>query len=139
MRHRYEQDRRATPVALRWPDRRTGFDRRRRYPVSNVLRANQRCFAGILGLIFLLGVLDWALTSHALATLDAYEANPVMRFAFEAGPSHALLLKVVTLGVVVAGMWHLRRHRNVILLATVTAAAHLVLIGYHVSGAVLLG
>jgi len=138
MDHRSCEDRRSGGVALCWPERRTGFDRRRAYPVSGMLRSDERWFAGILGLIFLLGILDWAFTSHALASLGAYEANPFMRAAFDAGPSQALLLKLASLVTVIAGMWWLRRYRSVIVLAAVTAAFHVALVGYHIAGAAFL-
>jgi hypothetical protein len=135
---RRDSDRRTRGVALRWPDRRTGFDRRRSYPVSGTLRTDERWFASVLALIFVLGILDWALTYYALGALGATEANPFMRAAFESGPGAALALKVVSLGTVVAGMWWLRRYRSVIVLAAVAALLHLALIGYHIAGATLL-
>lgn len=131
-------ERRSGGVSLCWPERRTGFDRRRSYPVSGALRSDERWFALVLVLIFALGLADWALTSRALASLGAYEANPFMRAAFEAGPAQALLLKVGSLGVVIGGMWWLRRYRSIILLAAVTAAFHIALVAYHLAGAAFL-
>jgi hypothetical protein len=138
MHKRRDSDRRAGGVYLCWPERRTGFDRRRTYPVSGVLAADERWFAGVLAMILLLGILDWALSYYALGSLGAAEANPLMRAAFESGPGAALALKVVSLGAVAAGMWWLRRYRSIILLATIAALLHVVLIGYHVTGATLL-
>jgi hypothetical protein len=135
---RRDSERRAGGVYLRWPERRTGFDRRRSYPVASVLRSDERWFASILALIMLLGILDWALTYYALSSLGAAEANPFMRIAFETGPGAALALKVASLGAVIAGMWWLRRYRSVIVLAAIAAMLHVVLIGYHVVGATLL-
>ncbi len=128
-------DRRINRVSLRWPERRTGFDRRRSYPVSSIFRSDDRRYAAVLALILLLGIMDWAFTSHALDALGAYEANPFMRAAFEAGSMYALGLKLVSLTAVIACMWWLRRHRSVIVVATVTAALHIPLIAYHVAGA----
>ncbi len=131
-------ERRSGGVSLCWPERRTGFDRRRSYPVSGALRSDERWFALVLVLVFALGLADWALTSRALASLNAHEGNPFMRAAFEAGPAQALLLKLASLGVVIAVMWWLRRYRSIILLAAVTAAFHIALITYHLAGATFL-
>jgi hypothetical protein len=136
--NRRDSERRAGGLYLRWPERRTGFDRRRSYPVSSTLGSDERWFASILALIMLLGILDWALTYYALSSLGAAEANPFMRVAFETGPGAALALKVISLGAVIAGMWWLRRYRSVIVLAAITGMLHVVLIGYHVVGATLL-
>ena len=138
MNDRRDSDRRAGGVYLRWPERRTGFDRRRSYPVSSALSSDERWFASILALIMLLGILDWAMTYYALSSLGAAEANPFMRIAFETGPGAAFALKVTSLGAVIAGMWLLRRYRSVIVLAAIAAMLHVVLIGYHVVGATLL-
>lgn len=138
MRERRSADRRSGGVSLFWPERRTGFDRRRSYPVSGMLRSDERWFAAILILIVALGIMDWAFTSRALASLGAYEANPFMRAAFEAGPAQALVLKLASLGVVTGGMWWLRRYRSVIVLAAATAAFHIALIAYHIAGATFL-
>lgn len=94
--------------------------------------------AAVLGLLFALGFADWALTAHALAYGLAWEANPFMRAAFDAGPVYALLLRVSTLGAVVAGIWLLRKYRSVILLAVASTALHLALVGYHLAGAIAL-
>jgi len=133
------QERRSGGASLCWPERRTGFDRRRSYPVSGALRSNERWFALVLLLIVTLGLADWALTWRALGSLGAQEANPFMRAAFDAGPAQALLLKVASLGVVIAGMWWLRRYRSIIVLAAATAAFHTALVAYHLAGAALLG
>jgi len=132
------RDRRERSVSLRWPERRTGFDRRSPCPVFYTPGSDERRFAATLAVIFVLGVLDWALTSYALHALGAFEANPFMRAAFDAGPGHAFLLKLASLTAVTVGMWWLRRHRSVILLATMTAAFHIALIGYHVTGMAIL-
>ena len=138
MSERRDSKRRGMSVSLRWPERRTGFDRRRAHPVSGLLRSDERWFAGILALILLLGVLDWALTYYALSSLGATEANPFMRAAYESGPGAALALKVGSLGAVIAGMWWLRRYRSVSILAAAAAVLHVVLVGYHVVGAMIL-
>ena len=135
---RRREDRRKGSVSLPWPEQRAGFDRRRSYPVSAVLRHDDRRFALVLAVILVLGVLDWAFTWHALVALGAYEANPFMRAAFDAGPVQALMLKLVSLTAVIAGLWWLRRYRSAIVLALVTAVLHLALLGYHVVGATLL-
>ena len=131
-------ERRAMRASWCWPERRTGFDRRRSYPVSGVVLSDQRFFAALLIFIGVLGFLDWALTYHALTSLGAAEGNPLMRAAFDAGPGAALALKLTSLAAVVAGMWWLRRYRSVIVLAVTAAGLHVVVIGYHVAGVAIL-
>lgn len=131
-------ERRARSVSLRWPERRTGFDRRGSYPVSGLVRSSDRRLAAVLAAIVLLGLLDWAFTAYSLSSLGAYEANPIMRRAFDASPAHALALKTASLAVVIPGIWWLRRYRSALLLALGAAALHLALVAYHVIGMTLL-
>ncbi|MBW6468773.1 MAG: hypothetical protein K0B85_06405 [Coriobacteriia bacterium] len=138
MPERRDSERRGVRASWHWPERRTGFDRRRSYPLSGLIRSDQRYFAALLVLILVLGVLDWALTYNALTSLGAVEGNPLMRAAYDAGPGAALALKLTSLAAVVAGMWWLRHYRSVIVLAVAAAGLHVVLVGYHVAGVAIL-
>jgi hypothetical protein len=135
---RRDNDRRSGATALRLPERRTGFDRRRSYPVAGVLQ-DPTWLVAVLASIIVLGIADWALTWRALDGLYAWESNPFMRSAFDAGPLHALALKVASLAAVSAGIWWLRRYRSILLTAAGAAVLHVVLIGYHLAGAALWG
>lgn len=135
---RRQDDRRSGATSLRWPERRTGFDRRRSYPVAGTLQ-DPTWLLVVLASIIVLGMADWALTWRALDGLYAWESNPFMRSAFEAGPMHALALKAASLTVVSAGIWWLRRYRSILLTAAGAAALHVVLVGYHLAGVALWG
>jgi hypothetical protein len=77
-----------------------------------------RPLAALLLVLWLLNILDWMLTRHALARGVAEEANHIMDFFIQAGPTTAVVFKV---GVVSAGvlcLWLLRRYR-----ATLVATA----------------
>lgn len=132
---RRESDRRTDRrFVLRWPERRTGLDRRRPpHPVLQVLSYHDRVFLLLIVFLNVLNVADLVLTSHELA-LGAAEANPFMRLAFETGPPAAITLKVgVVLGVSVA-MWMMRRYAKVLQLALGATAVYSGLLVYHVVG-----
>ena len=81
-------DRRKSPqFTLRWPERRTGFDRRESYPVLSMFRRGGVLLISVLLLLNVMGLIDLSLTSYEL-TLGAAEANPLMRMAFELSLIH---------------------------------------------------
>lgn len=120
-------------VSLRWPERRTGFDRREERPLLEALRDNAGTLIGVLVALNLLSLLDLALTSYEL-TLDAAEGNPVMRAAFAAGPLVVAGVKLGVMTLVTLGIWMLRRYRRVLELSLGALALYLALTLYHLVG-----
>jgi len=89
-----------------------------------------RLFAIILAYIAVLNTLDLFFTRRALA-LGAVEGNPVMALLFDDSMVLAAVLKLGVGFLVVFFLWRLRRYRRVAEFAIVTAAAFVVLFGYH--------
>jgi hypothetical protein len=135
-------DRRTRRVSLRYPERRTGFDRRHRGATRyrrflDTYRSSPILVAGCLAAIALLGAADLTLTGRLLE-LGATEVNPVMAALFEKGTAPAVLFKGPVTAAVLAGIWALQRYRRVLELSLVVAAALTLLVAYQVAGLALL-
>lgn len=116
------------------PERRTGFDRRRRYPFTGALRDDARLLLGVLVAINVLSALDFALTYLQLQAGTIVEGNLLLAGLFAQGPFQAWLFKTVVMLGVTLLMWRSRQHRSVLLLAIVTLAGYFALIIYHLLG-----
>jgi len=123
----------ARQFTLRWPERRTGFDRREEYPVLRMLRDSGAALLALLVLLNVLSLVDLGLTTHEL-TLGAAEGNPIMRMAFDAGPAAVIAVKVGVMLLVSAGIWWLRRYRRVLQLLVASVGLYGALLAYHVAG-----
>lgn len=131
---RRQADRRtAHQFTLRWPERRTGFDRREEYPLLRVLRDSGALLLSVLVLLNVMSLIDLGLTSYEL-TLGAAEGNPVMRMAFDAGPAAVIAVKVGVMLLVTAGIWWLRRYRRALQLSVASVGIYASLLVYHVAG-----
>jgi len=131
---RRQADRRsAHQVTLRWPERRTGFDRREAYPVLRMLRSSGALLLSVLVLLNIMSLIDLSLTSYELA-LGVAEGNPVMRMAFDAGPAAVIAVKVGVMLLVSAVIWWLRRYRRILQLSVASVGAYAALLIYHVAG-----
>jgi len=124
-------------------ERRTGFERRwtpRRTPFGVgldaslvYLRDHRRALVAMLALANLLSLLDLWLTSIALR-LGVAEANPFMRYFFEASATQAAVVKC---GLVVAaslGIWALRRYRPALTTALFFLAVYGAVVLYEIVG-----
>lgn len=116
-------------------DNRSGFDRRRRYPVTRALRDAPRLLFLVLAAVNLLSALDFVYTLVALDAGIATEGNPVMAHLLEHGPALAWLFKTVMVLGVSAVIWHERRRRSAILVALGALVLYAGVVGYHVYGA----
>jgi len=134
------RERRVRVVSLRYPEQRTGFDRRvtARYQVIlDGLRSNPWAIAGLLWFILLLNALDLALTVQALKR-GATEANPVMAWLLEQDMLMASTLKL-GLGLAVAlTVWQLRKYRRMLELSLVLVGFFGLVLGYHLAGLLLI-
>lgn len=134
-------DRRVSRVAVRWPDRRSGFERRdtpswwRRLVLAYARRP--LAVGLVLGALVLLNAADLWLTVRALDR-GAIEVNPVMRVMLETRPLTAAVFKLSVGFGVAAVLWRLRRYRRILEVSLVLLAGFVVLTGYHLVGAVAL-
>jgi len=124
-------------------ERRSGFERRwtpRRAPFGAALdaslvylRDHRRALVAMLALANLLSLLDLLLTSITLR-LGVAEANPFMRYFFEASATQAAAVKC---GLVVAaslGIWALRRYRPALMTALFFLAVYGAVVLYEIVG-----
>lgn len=119
---------------FRLVERRTGFDRRRRYPLTELLRDRPGLLALVLVAINALSALDFALTRIQLDAGVAREGNPVLAALFEQGPTRAWAFKTSVMLLVSIGIWSARKHRSVLLLAIGTLVLYAALVVYHLVG-----
>jgi len=126
--------RRERVIALFVPERRTGFDRRRDYPVTGLLRDRPGLLLGVLIAINLLSALDFLATYAEVMAGAAVEANPVLAGMLTEAPAQAWLLKTTVMLLVSIGIWWGRKTRAVLEVAVGALALYVVLTVYHVSG-----
>jgi len=131
MEQRADQRRQRT-ISLRWPERRTGFDRREDVTVE-VLRDNPTVLLFALTILNLLSILDWRLTVLELS-MGATEANPIMAAFFAFDPTTAGLFKVALMLTVSLIIWRGRRYRRVLEMAVLAMMVYTALIVYHIAG-----
>ena len=132
-------ERRVRAISLRYPERRTGFDRRivSRYQAAlATFRSEPRVIAGVLALVLILNAMDLALTVQALGR-GATETNPIMAWLFDQDMLMASTFKL-GLGLAVAlTIWRLRKYRRVLELSLVLTGVFTLVLGYHLVGALL--
>jgi len=137
-------DRRISRFALRFPDRRLGFSRRR-VAAGRARSSATRLFAAyrdtplalavVLATVIALNIADLLLTFRAIE-LGAVELNPIMAALINTDPLLAALFKTTIVVGVAAAMWATRRYRRVLEASLVLLAAFVVLTTY--SGAMVL-
>ena len=125
-------DRRTSRVALRLPERRTGFDRRERNGVVTWYRDHPPLIAVALVAVLLLNLSDWLLTLRALEQ-GAREANPVMAALLEHSTALAGGTKLALGLVVVTVIWQLRRYRRILQVSLVALAGFSALVVYQLT------
>lgn len=139
---RSAKERRVRRVSFRYPERRSGFDRRE--PAGGGLRSRHwallqryRDRPAVVGLVLAavtgLSLLDLALTTVALDE-GAVELNPVMAALFESSPFVAGAVKVAITAAAVATIWVLRRYRLVLETSLALFAAMTLLTCYQLAG-----
>jgi hypothetical protein len=125
-------DRRTSRVALRLPDRRTGFDRRQPNGVVAWYRDHPPLIAAALVAVLLLNLSDWLLTLRALER-GAREVNPVMASLLEHSRALAGATKLGLALAVVAVIWQLRRYRRILQVSLVALAGFSALLVYQLT------
>lgn len=130
------RERRARGISLRYPERRTGFDRRFFSGYQAALdrfRSHPWAIAAVLGLVLALNALDLVLTVQALDR-GAIEANPIMAWLFDQGLPTASAFKLGLGTLVALAIWKLREYRRILELSLVIAGVFTLVFGYHVIG-----
>jgi hypothetical protein len=98
----------------RFHERRTGFDRRRAYPILGGLRQDVRFLVAVLLPLNAMSLLDGLLTALELEHGIAQEFNPALASVFASNPHLAIALKVCLLLLVSVCIWRWRRYRLVL-------------------------
>lgn len=126
-------DRRRNAATFRIPERRSGFDRRRDYPVLGLLRDGTWRLAMLLIALNALSLADWWFTMRAL-DIGATEGNLLLATMIESSPAFAAGFKLsVTLAVTI-GIWSWRRYRLVLATSVFGVAVYGIVIVYHIGG-----
>ena len=124
-------DRRRRRPAFRFPDRRSGFDRRQSGGLLAWYRDRPMLIAASLAAIVALNVADYALTVRAL-DYGAREANPIMAVLFAHDPTLALAFKMFTATAVVLVIWQLRRYRKILGVSLLAVGGFGLLVVYQI-------
>lgn len=132
------RDRRARTRSLRFPERRTGFDRRGPAGVLTWYRDRPVAIATTLAAVMALNLADFYLTLLALDR-GAREVNPIMAALFEHDPSLALAFKLATAAAVVLIIWQLRRYRRILTVSLIAVGGFSLLVLYQLRLVLTLG
>lgn len=119
---------------MRASERRTGFDRRRRYPITGALRESPATLLVMLVAINMLSALDFVLTNVQLQAGTATEGNPILASLFEQGVGQAWLFKTAVVLAVTIAIWHQRKYRAILNVAVGALIVYLLVIAYHIAG-----
>lgn len=137
-------ERRQDHTAFFFPERRTGFDRRRsdqsawkqHYDASlRRLRDSPTMFPLVLATIIVLNYVDYMLTVRVLQAGGA-ELNPLMALLFETDPVIAAVAKFGSVGAVVLVLLLLRRYRRTLEASLVLLLGFSALTFYHAALAI---
>ncbi|PKQ15328.1 MAG: hypothetical protein CVT67_09830 [Actinobacteria bacterium HGW-Actinobacteria-7] len=118
----------------RFVDRRSGFDRRKRYPILGTMRDQPSVLIGVLVVLNLLSLVDGYFTAAELGLGIASEGNPVLDALARRNPLLAVTLKIVVPLLVSAMVWHGRKTRVILGMALVALGLFAALVLYHLRG-----
>lgn len=135
---RRQRERRVAHTPLRFPERRTGFDRRElpgwrgRYQADLRRYAESRsAFPLVLATIIVFNLIDYVMTIRVLG-VGGVELNPVMERLFATSWETAALVKLLTAGLVALVMLALRRYRRTLEVSLFVLLGYSALTFYHV-------
>jgi hypothetical protein len=113
-------------------ERRTGFYRRKNYPVLGTIRDNPWILAAVLVLLNVLSLIDGLFTASELALGVAVEGNPVLGAALRQHPLLAVVIKVGAMLLVSVVIWRGRKTRAILAVSVAALALYAALVAYHV-------
>ena len=137
-------ERRVQQSRLRFPERRSGFDRRlvERPGLRGMwdasmykYRDTRTTFLLVLATIIVFNYLDYLLTVRVLRAGGA-ELNPIMARLFEISPVVAAVAKMGTVGAAVLVLMLLRRYRRTLEASLILLLAFTALMFYHAAIAI---
>lgn len=135
---RRRRDRRVLHTPWRFPERRSGFDRRTpdgwrgRYYADLRNYADRRlAFPLVLATIVVFNLIDYVMTVRILG-LGGLELNPIMQRLFATSMEVAALVKLLTAGAVTLVLLALRRYRRTLEVSLLVVLAYSALTLYHV-------
>jgi hypothetical protein len=140
---RRDADRRSTAATFRYPERRTGFDRRAKHEpgslghrYSSLVRSLAEGGTALLVVLVLFNILNVvdALMTAAILEAGGSEANPVMARLYGAGVWQAVGFKVAIGAAMTATIWSLRRYRRIVEIALVILAVFIAVVLYEIVG-----
>jgi hypothetical protein len=137
MQHR-RTERRQNRASFQYPERRTGFDRRRPSDPLRLLRERPVILLALLVGLNLLSAADWALTMVSLSH-GALEANAVMNALIFANPVAAGAFKAIAMLGVTLLIWRSRRYRPILVTALGAVGVYAALMLYHAAGLASIG
>jgi hypothetical protein len=114
-------------------DRRSSFDRRKRYPITGLLRDKPWLLALLLLGVNLFSILDGVLTLSEIGDGIAREGNTIMAPLFSLGPYWAMGFKVGIVALVSLIIWKQRHHRVLLSCSLVAAVLFSAVLVYHFS------
>lgn len=123
-------ERRTRRVSLRYPERRSGFDRRVAGGALAGYRDRPHLIALALATLLALNVADYAFTVVALGR-GAREVNPLMAALFEIDPVAAAVVKLAAVMMVITAIWQLRRFRRILQVSLIALAGFGMLVSYQ--------
>ncbi len=132
MTERRATERRTSRTWFRYPERRTGFDRRGVPGVIAWYRDHPRAIAATLVTVMLLNLGDLLLTIRALGR-GASEINPIMAALFDSSPALASAVKLLVGAGVVLVIWRMRRYRRILEVSLVALAGFGAVLAYQVA------
>lgn len=131
-------ERRMNRSPFRFPERRSGFDRRNADGWRGRYHAELRRYADrpstlllVLATIVVFNFMDLYLTVRVLDA-GGSELNPVMEHLFSLGPMAAALAKLGVVGVAVLVLLALRRYRRTLEVSLLLLVSYSLLMIYHV-------
>jgi len=132
------RDRRVRHTPWRFPERRSGFDRRRpggwrgRYYADLRKYADSRlAFPLVLATIVVFNLIDYVMTVRVLG-VGGLELNPIMQHLFETSMEAAALVKLLAAGAVTLVLLALRRYRRTLEVSLLVMLGYSALTLYHV-------
>lgn len=135
---RQRSERRLMRSLWRFPERRSGFDRRERPGWRGRYEADLRKYAAsrltfplVTASIVVFNFIDYIMTIRVLGA-GGLELNPVMQRLFETGWETAALVKMLTAGAVALVLLALRRYRRTLEVSLLILLGYSALTLYHV-------
>jgi hypothetical protein len=128
-------DRRTESAPRPLNERRGGYDRRRSYALTGVLRDNALALLGVLFVINALSLVDLAFVLDAAGTVGRH-AHPVLADVVSQDVGQAWVLKAGVMLAVSWGIWRERRRRAVLGTALFALVASLAVVAVRLAIAV---